>query len=304
MKEEEGAGGSFGQAKRRAQANTKAFARYLYNLTSIIMDQVRRFMKFAIVEVVNYAAAMQVSIECLASIEKRSQASFHAIAIPACLTHLLIVSFQQKPPRKGERRRDEYEQREKDDNSSAAAASSRDAGKGLGTSTSSSSSSSAAARKEGKGQGPTKDRKRRRDDSNRRNATKPQCKKQSDFDKLLKEVQDKMAAQRKGQGGSREEQGGRSEGSNWGGGGQHGGGGYGYYNDKAGSSSSGPSSLQNCSKSVYIEQNKQIMQRSNNWRAMLDYADKKCANFTDFNWRRLFFKLGEVTQGAAASCVT
>ena len=51
-------GGSFGQAKRRAQANTKAFARYLYNLTSIIMDQVRRFMKFAIVEVVNYAAAI------------------------------------------------------------------------------------------------------------------------------------------------------------------------------------------------------------------------------------------------------
>ena len=46
------------QAKRRAQANTKAFVRYLYNLTSIIMDKVRRFMKFAIVEVVNYAAAM------------------------------------------------------------------------------------------------------------------------------------------------------------------------------------------------------------------------------------------------------
>ena len=31
---------------------------HLYNLTSIIMDQVRRFMKFAIVEVVKYAAAM------------------------------------------------------------------------------------------------------------------------------------------------------------------------------------------------------------------------------------------------------
>ena len=51
-------GGSFGQAKRRAQANTKAFARYLYNLTSIIMDEVRHFIKFAIVEVVNCAAAM------------------------------------------------------------------------------------------------------------------------------------------------------------------------------------------------------------------------------------------------------
>ena len=42
----------------RDQANTKAFARSTYNLTSIIMDQVRQFMKFAIVEVVNYAAAI------------------------------------------------------------------------------------------------------------------------------------------------------------------------------------------------------------------------------------------------------
>ena len=45
-----GAGGSFGQAKQRAQANTKAFARYLYNLTSIIMDEVRHFVKFTIAQ--------------------------------------------------------------------------------------------------------------------------------------------------------------------------------------------------------------------------------------------------------------
>ena len=31
---------------------------HLYNLTSIIMDQVRRFMKFTIALVANYAAAM------------------------------------------------------------------------------------------------------------------------------------------------------------------------------------------------------------------------------------------------------
>ena len=102
----------------------------------------------------------------------------------------------------------------------------------------SSSFSSAAVRKESKGIG----KKRRREGSDQRDAVKHQSKKQSDFDKLLKEVQDKMAAQRKGQGGSREEQGGRSEGSNWGGGGQHGGG-YGYYNDKAGSSSSQPGGM-------------------------------------------------------------
>ena len=57
---------------------------------------------------------------------------------------------------------------------------------------------------------------------------------------------------------------------------------------------------QNCPKSVYIEQNKQIMQRSNNWRAMLDYAENTCGNFNDVNWRSLFSKLGQVTQDAAA----
>ena len=39
-------------------SNTKILQGPLVQLTSIIMDQVRRFMKFAIVEVVNYAAAM------------------------------------------------------------------------------------------------------------------------------------------------------------------------------------------------------------------------------------------------------
>ena len=47
------------------------------------MDQVRRFMKFAIVEVVNYAAAMQASIERLALTQKQSFAFLHATTILA-----------------------------------------------------------------------------------------------------------------------------------------------------------------------------------------------------------------------------
>ena len=71
-------------------------------------------------------------------------------------------------------------------------------------------------------------------------------------------------------------------------------------NYRGGPGSSGGGRVQNCSKSVSIEQSKQIKQRSNNWRAMLDYADNACANFSDINWRSLFSKLGQVTQGAAA----
>ena len=49
---------SFGQAMPRALSNTKAFARYLYNLTSIIMDEVRCFIRLTIARVTNYTAAM------------------------------------------------------------------------------------------------------------------------------------------------------------------------------------------------------------------------------------------------------
>ena len=70
----------------------------------------------------------------------------------------------------------------------------------------SSSSSSAAARTERKGRGVLNEGKRRLEErSDQSDARKPQRKKLSDFDKLLKEVQDKMAAQRKGQGGQRGE---------------------------------------------------------------------------------------------------
>ena len=48
-----------GSGEAKSSGKHESFCKvHLYNLTSIIMDEVRRFMKFAIVEVVNYAAAM------------------------------------------------------------------------------------------------------------------------------------------------------------------------------------------------------------------------------------------------------
>ncbi len=54
-------GGSSGMmaGAKISQGKHKSFCKvHLYNLTSIIMDQVRRFMKFAIARVTNYSAAM------------------------------------------------------------------------------------------------------------------------------------------------------------------------------------------------------------------------------------------------------
>ena len=47
--------GGAGSTERKHERFCKV---HLYNLTSIIMDKVRRFMNFAMVEVVNYAAAI------------------------------------------------------------------------------------------------------------------------------------------------------------------------------------------------------------------------------------------------------